>query len=101
MQALARDAPRLRCELLELEPEEALPALALGDVDFVLGDEWQHQPRLLPEGVERHDLLSDRVRLVLPVRHPAAAPPRRTRCRWPSWPMTPGPPATPASAGTR
>jgi DNA-binding transcriptional LysR family regulator len=72
MQALARDAPRLRCELLELEPEEALPALALGDIDFVLGDEWQHQPRLLPEGVERHSLMSDRVRLVLPARHPAA-----------------------------
>jgi DNA-binding transcriptional LysR family regulator len=72
MHSLARDAPRLRCELLELEPEEALPALALGDIDFALGDEWQHQPRLLPEGVERHDLMSDRVRLVLPARHPAA-----------------------------
>ena len=71
MQALARDAPRLRCELLELEPEEALPALALGDIDFVLGDEWQHLPRLLPAGVERHELMSDRVRLVLPARHPA------------------------------
>src|SRR3954451_25026700 len=44
MQALARDAPRLRCELVEAEPEHALPALALGDVDLVLGDECQHQP---------------------------------------------------------
>src|SRR5215218_3071821 len=69
--ALRRDAPRLRCELLELEPEEALPALALGDIDLVLGDEWQHQPRLLPEGVERHELMKDRVRIVLPARHPA------------------------------
>jgi DNA-binding transcriptional LysR family regulator len=72
MQALARDAPGLRCELLELEPEEALPALALGDIDLVLGDEWQHQPRTLPPGVERHELMSDRVRIVLPARHPAA-----------------------------
>ncbi len=72
MQALARDAPALRCELLELEPEEALPALALGDLDLVLGDEWQHQPRSLPDGVTRHELLSDRVRLLLPTRHPAA-----------------------------
>jgi DNA-binding transcriptional LysR family regulator len=72
MQALARDAPRLRCELLELEPEEALPALALGDIDLVLGDEWQHQPRRLPAGVERHELMKDRVRLLLPSRHPAA-----------------------------
>src|SRR3954449_12623738 len=33
IKALARDAPRLRCELVEAEPEEGLPALALGDVD--------------------------------------------------------------------
>ena len=72
MEALARDAPRLRCELIEAEPEEALPALALGDIDLVLGDEWQHQPRRLPEGVQRHELLSDPVHLVLPARHPAA-----------------------------
>jgi DNA-binding transcriptional LysR family regulator len=70
MQALGREAPGLRCELLELEPEEALPLLALGDIDFVLGDEWQHQPRTLPAGVERHELMSDRVRIVLPARHP-------------------------------
>ena len=70
--ALSRDAPRLRCELLEAEPEEALPALALGDVDIVIGDEWQHQPRRLPAGVERHELLSDPVYLVMPARHPAA-----------------------------
>src|SRR5919206_3937500 len=45
MAALARDAPGLRCEFLDAEPEDAIPALALGDVDVVLGDEWQHQPR--------------------------------------------------------
>jgi DNA-binding transcriptional LysR family regulator len=72
MKSLARDAPRLRCELLELEPEEALPALALGDIDLVLGDEWQHQPRRLPAGVDRHELLSDPVRVLLPARHRAA-----------------------------
>jgi DNA-binding transcriptional LysR family regulator len=72
IEALASDAPRLRCEVVEAEPEQALPALALGDVDFVLGDEWQHQPLRLPEGIERHDLFLDPVRLVLPARHPAA-----------------------------
>jgi DNA-binding transcriptional LysR family regulator len=72
MQALAREAPRLRCELIEAEPEHSLPALALGDVDLVLGDEWRHQPRRLPEGLQRHDLLVDRVLLVLPARHPVA-----------------------------
>lgn len=53
MQALARTAPGLRCELLEAEPEQSLPALALGDVDVVLADEWQHQPRSRPAGVDR------------------------------------------------
>jgi DNA-binding transcriptional LysR family regulator len=72
MKALAGDAPRLRCELVEAEPEQALPALALGDVDLVLGDEWQHQPLRLPEGLQRDELLRDPVQLVLPARHPAA-----------------------------
>jgi DNA-binding transcriptional LysR family regulator len=70
--ALARDAPGLRCEAIEAEPEVALPALALGDIDLVVGDEWQHQPLRLPEGVERHELLRDPVNVVLPARHPVA-----------------------------
>src|SRR5215208_720426 len=61
IEALAAGAPRLRCELVEAEPEQALPALALGDVDLVLGDEWEHQPVRLPAGVERHDLFQDPV----------------------------------------
>jgi DNA-binding transcriptional LysR family regulator len=72
MARLAREAPRLRCEVVEAEPEQALPALALGDVDLVLGDEWQHQPVRLPDGVERHELFSDPVQLVLSSRHPLA-----------------------------
>jgi DNA-binding transcriptional LysR family regulator len=71
MVALAAEAPGLRCELIEAEPEDALPALALGDVDLVLGDEWQHQPWRLPAGLERHELLRDPVRLVLPAGHAA------------------------------
>src|SRR4051812_5112053 len=72
IEALAREAPDLRCELIEGEPEEALPALALGDFDLVLADEWQHQPLRLPSGLERHELLRDPVNLILPSRHPAA-----------------------------
>lgn len=72
MAALARDAPGLRCELVEAEPEQSLPALALGDVDLVLADEWQHQPLARPAGVDRQDLRRDPVNLVLPKDHPAA-----------------------------
>jgi DNA-binding transcriptional LysR family regulator len=72
IEALGRAAPRLRCELIEAEPEEALPALALGDVDLVLGDEWRHQPWRLPDSLERHELFRDPVRLVLPADHAVA-----------------------------
>ena len=71
IEALAIDAPRLRCELVEAEPEQAIPALALGDIDLVLADEWQHQPRALPPSLERHELLSDPVNVVLPEHHGA------------------------------
>jgi DNA-binding transcriptional LysR family regulator len=72
MEALGRVAPRLRCELVEAEPEQALPALLRGEVDLVLGDEWQDQPWRLSAALERHALLADPVRVVLPVRHEAA-----------------------------
>jgi DNA-binding transcriptional LysR family regulator len=72
MHALAREAPGLRCELVEAEPETSLPALALGDIDLVLADEWQHQPHSRPAAVDRHDLHRDPVRLVLPEGHRVA-----------------------------
>ena len=76
--ALASQAPRLRCELIESEPEESLPALALGDIDLALGDEWQRQSRRLPEGTQRHDLFEDPVDIVMPARHPLARRYKRT-----------------------
>jgi DNA-binding transcriptional LysR family regulator len=72
MAALRREAPRLRTELVEAEPEDALPALSRGDVDLVLGDEWERQPWRLPRGLTRVELLRDPVRIVLPARHRAA-----------------------------
>jgi DNA-binding transcriptional LysR family regulator len=72
MGTLARAAPRLRCELLEAEPEQALPELALGEIDIVLADEWEHQPRSLSPDLERHELIRELVHVVLPARHPLA-----------------------------
>jgi DNA-binding transcriptional LysR family regulator len=72
IRALRDSAPRLRCELVEAEPEQALPALALGDVDLVLGDEWPHQPWSERPGLRRHELLRDPVHVILPARHPCA-----------------------------
>jgi DNA-binding transcriptional LysR family regulator len=73
MQALARDAPGLRCELVEAEPEQSLPALALGDIDLVLADEWQQQPHARLAGIERHDLHRDPLQVILAEDHPAVS----------------------------
>jgi len=79
---LARTAPGLRCELFEAEPEDALPALALGDFDLVLADEWPHQPRPRLSGVDRHDLLADPIRVAISTSHSAArADPEAVRLR--------------------
>jgi DNA-binding transcriptional LysR family regulator len=72
MDDLRRDAPRLRCELVEAEPEEGLPQLALGDVDVVIGDEWRHHPWSLSPDIAREELMRDPVLLVLPARHRGA-----------------------------
>jgi DNA-binding transcriptional LysR family regulator len=72
MAALAREAPGLRCELVEAEPEQALPELTLGGVDLVLADEWPHQPHPRLPTVDRHELHRDTVRVVLPADHPVA-----------------------------
>ena len=86
--AAAGTTPRLRCELIEAEPEQALPALALGDLDLVLGDEWQHQPWRLPAGLDRHDLLDDPVG----ARPAARTPSTRAERRSPATPWADRPP---------
>jgi DNA-binding transcriptional LysR family regulator len=100
IEALGRDAPRLRCELVEAEPEQALPALALGDLDLVLADEWSPQPRSLPDGVVRHSAPATRCGSSCRrrTRSPRATP---RRCRWPSSRASRGRRARPAWAGRR
>lgn len=70
---LAGAASRLRVELIEAEPEDALPALLLGDLDVVLADEWPYQSRSRLPGIDRHDLLVDPILVALPAGHPSAA----------------------------
>jgi DNA-binding transcriptional LysR family regulator len=72
MEALHRSAPRLRCELVEAEPEQALPALLRAEVDLVLGDVWQDTPWPLGAALHRHPLHVHPVRIVRPARHPSA-----------------------------
>ena len=69
-------------------PSRRFPALALGDIDLVIGDEWQHQPRA-PPGRRRRaiELFDDPVRLVLApraIRRDARLADARGRARGPT-----------------
>ena len=65
---LARQHPSLRVEVTELEPELALPALIAGEFDLVLCEEYPGFPLPRPRETERHDLLTDELRLITPAR---------------------------------
>src|SRR3954447_16784246 len=43
--ALAERDPALRVELVEAGPEAALPAVALGELDVAIAEEYDHAPR--------------------------------------------------------
>jgi len=63
---LERQHPALRVEVTELDPEAALPALIAGEFDLVLGEEYSGFPLPRPRDTERHDLLTDELRLITP-----------------------------------
>jgi len=63
---LEQQHPRLRVEVTEVEPEVALPALVAGKFDIVLGEEYPGHPLPRLRETERHDQLTDELRLVIP-----------------------------------
>jgi len=65
---LERQHPALRVEVTELEPDVALPALVAGEFDLVLGEEYPGFPLPRPRETERHDLLTDELRLITPAK---------------------------------
>jgi DNA-binding transcriptional LysR family regulator len=71
--ALGRSHPDVRVEATEREVEEAAPALRLRQLDVVVGDEYEGQPRAIHADLDRERLLREQVRLVLPAGHPEAA----------------------------
>jgi DNA-binding transcriptional LysR family regulator len=64
--------PLLRCEVSDLEAEEALPLLRAGALDVVIAEEYEHAPRARYRDVDRVDLLEDELLVALPLDHPAA-----------------------------
>jgi DNA-binding transcriptional LysR family regulator len=65
--------PNLHVSMVDLEPEESLPALKAEDLDLVVTYEWNVLPRLEDPGVEREELLCEPVYLALPASHPLAS----------------------------
>ena len=66
--------PELRVEIVEMEPEQALPALTLGEFDLVVAEEYDDAPRRRHPELEREELCRDDIVVVLPQDHPLAAP---------------------------
>jgi DNA-binding transcriptional LysR family regulator len=70
---LERDAPQVRVEVVESEPETALPALAAGRVDLVLAEDYLRNPRVRDPRLDRQELSRDPILVALPAAHPLAA----------------------------
>src|SRR5215211_84724 len=70
--ALAERHPEVRIEAAEIEVEEAVPALRLQQLDAVVGDEYEDQPRPVHADLQREPLVREQVRLALPAAHPLA-----------------------------
>jgi DNA-binding transcriptional LysR family regulator len=63
--ALARSAPQVRLDLVEMEPEESLPAVLRGELDVAVAHEYDLMPRPLDPLFERRELLTDSVVLAI------------------------------------
>jgi DNA-binding transcriptional LysR family regulator len=71
--ALAGSAPHVQLDLVEMEPEEALPAAARGELDVAIAHEYDLLPRPLDPLFERRELLCDPVFVAVPASSIAAA----------------------------
>src|SRR3954463_1499584 len=73
LNGLSPGHPALRVEVTDAEPETTMPALALGSLDLVLGDEYPFLPRPPDPRLDLEPLLEERFRIMLPAEHPEAA----------------------------
>ncbi len=66
---LAREHPELQVRTRELEPEDSIPMLKLGELDLVLAQEYPFAPQTADAALERTSLLEDPIRLAAPAGH--------------------------------
>jgi DNA-binding transcriptional LysR family regulator len=72
LRRLSADHPALRVEVTDAEPETSMPALALGTLDLVLGDQYPFLPLPPDPRLDLEPLLEEQFRIMLPVEHPLA-----------------------------
>lgn len=69
LSTLHSEHPQLKTALLELNPYEAMTALAKGEADVAVVDDWPEVGLRLPEGTSSQDLGLDVADLILPAGH--------------------------------
>jgi DNA-binding transcriptional LysR family regulator len=72
---LSERHPDLRVTTRDMEPEDSLPALKLGELDLALAQEYAFAPNPADPALERTELLDDPLSVALPADHPLAAAP--------------------------
>jgi DNA-binding transcriptional LysR family regulator len=72
IRAVAVEHPGIRVEATEAEVELAVPALRLQQLDVLVGDEYEGQPRVVHPEFDREMVLRERINIVLPADHPHA-----------------------------
>lgn len=63
---LADEHPALRVDVAEIHPESSLPALAAGEFDLVIDEEYPGHPKPRSVGIHSEHLFADPLRLILP-----------------------------------
>jgi DNA-binding transcriptional LysR family regulator len=66
---LAQSHPDLRVTTRDMEPEDSLPALKLGELDLAIAQEYAFSPTPPDPAIERTDLLLDPLSVALPDDH--------------------------------
>lgn len=69
--------PRLQLSMVDLEPEDGIPLLRVGELDILLTYEFEMLPPREQPGLERVPLMSEPMAVALPTSHPLAAGPVR------------------------
>ncbi|MDB4967332.1 MAG: transcriptional regulator, LysR family [Myxococcales bacterium] len=72
LRMLAQWHPQLVVELVEMEPEAALPMVSRGDLDVAIAPDWINAPLAVPDGLVKSALHDDLADIALAIDHPLA-----------------------------